>query len=335
MGLLTFGLGNAQVLISDNYDALTVGNISTDITGATVGQGDYYAQGAAATDFQIVSEGGTQANVVQITGSALATGNKFLFKQITNWASRTAGNNVIDVEFDMFTGGATTSKNTARVYIYNSDGSTALAGLMFNFETKAISGIAYYDPNNGGANPVSTYSFAVGASNAVVTLTPNSWVRLGMSYNTVTREVIWKGPGFYSGTDGAVPPTGTTSPGEIDYIHVAGGTANAVSVISKFDNLSAKAVATEALLGSSDFNYNQATIMSVYPNPFVDYVSINLVDTQINSVKVMDINGRIVKTANNSELSNAKVNLSELTNGVYLMTIETENGVSTQKIIKN
>ncbi len=83
---------------------------------------------------------------------------------------------------------------------------------MFNFETKAISGIAYYDPNNGGANPVSTYSFPVGASNAVVTLTPNSWVRLGMSYNTVTREVIWKGPGFYSGVLGAVPPTGTTSP---------------------------------------------------------------------------------------------------------------------------
>lgn len=333
MGLLTFGLGNAQVLISDNYDALTVGNISTDITGATVGQGDYYAQGAAATDFQIVSEGGTQANVVQITGSALATGNKFLFKQITNWASRTAGNNVIDVEFDMFTGGATTSKNTARVYIYNSDGSTALAGLMFNFETKAISGIAYYQ---GGTNPVNTYSFNLGedAANPIVTLSPNSWVRLGMSYNTVTREVIWKGPGFYGGIGGAVPPTGTTSPGEIDYIHVA-GTANAVSAISKFDNLSAKAVATEALLGSSDFNYNQATIMSVYPNPFVDYVSINLADGQINSIKVMDINGRIVKTANNSELTNAKVDLAELTNGVYLMTIETDKGVSTQKIIKN
>lgn len=268
-------------------------------------------------------------------GSATATGTKYLYKDIiSGWASRTSGNNVIDVEFDIFTGATTTSKNTARVYIFNSDGTIALGGISLNLETKAISGIAYYDPNNGGVNPVNTYLFNLGASNAVVTLTANSWVRIGISYNTLTREVAWKGPGFYVGVTGAVPPTGTTNPSEIDYIHTA-GTSNTVSATSRFDNLSAKAVATEALLGSSDFNITDATFMSVYPNPFVDNVSINLVDTQINSIKVVDINGRLVKTATTNELTSAKVDLSDLKVGIYLMTIDTDKGVSTKKIIKN
>lgn len=270
--------------------------------------------------------------MVQITGSAVATGNKLLFKQVSNWASRTSGNNIIDVEFDMFTGGATTSKNTARVYVYNSDGSTALASLMFNLQTKAISGIAYYDPNNGGANPVNTYSFNLGdTTNPVVTLSPNSWVRLGMSYNTVTREVIWKGPGFYAGVNGAVPATGTTSPGLINYIHVAGAT-NAVSAISKFDNLSAKAVLTETLLGTSNFQALKSNVINVYPNPATTVLNIsNENNLEITAMSVTDINGRVVR---NQKGSDTQIDVQDLNAGVYFLTIESTEGMTTKKFVK-
>ena len=212
-----------------------------------------------------------------------------MYKDITTgWTARTAGNNVLNVEFDIFTGGATTSKNTSRVYILNSDGSTVLGGISLNMETKALSGIAYYDPNNGGVNPVGVYSFNLGTANAVISLTASSWVRIGVSYNTTTRELVWKGPGFYVGVTGATPATGTTAPSEIDYINSA-GTANTVSATSKFDNLMARANATENLLGNSSFNSTVATFSNVYPNPVVDFASISLIDATINAINLATI----------------------------------------------
>lgn len=330
--LSTIALTNAQVLVNDNYNTLTIGNVGTDVAGTAPGQGGYYtfATGGANTNFQIVADSPAQGNVVQLTGSATATGTRFMYKDITtSWGTRTAGNNVINVEFDLYTGAATTSKNSARLYIYNDDGSTVLGGLLLNLETKAISGVAYYD----NAGTVNTYSFNIGTAGAVVTLTANTWVRVGVSYNTATNQVVWKGPGFYAGVTGAAPATGTNAPGEIDYLHGA-GTGNTVSVTSKYDNLLATAAATENLLGKSDFNSTIATVSNVYPNPVVDFATINLIDSQINSIIVTDINGRIVKTGNANELVNAKIDLSDLTAGIYLMTITTDKGVATEKIIK-
>jgi hypothetical protein len=48
----------------------------------------------------------------------------------------------------------------------------------------------------------------------------------------------------------------------------------------------------------------------------------------------MDINGRVVKSGNSNELATAKIDLSDLTAGIYLMKIETDKGISTEKIIK-
>ncbi len=331
-----FSFANAQEFLYDNYNSLTVGNVGTDVAGTAAGQGGYYTFGTGSTNanYQIISDTPAQGNVVQLTGSTTATGTRYMYKDITTgWTARTAGNNVLNVEFDIFTGGATTSKNTSRVYILNSDGSTVLGGISLNMETKALSGIAYYDPNNGGVNPVGVYSFNLGTANAVISLTASSWVRIGVSYNTTTRELVWKGPGFYVGVTGATPATGTTAPSEIDYINSA-GTGNTVSATSKFDNLMARANATENLLGISSFNSTVAIFSNVYPNPVVDFASISLVDATINAITVMDINGRVVKSGNSNELATSKIDLSDLTAGIYLMKIETDKGISTEKIIK-
>jgi hypothetical protein len=328
----TFNLVNGQVLLNDNYNTLTIGNVGTDVAGTAAGQGGYYtfATGGANTNFQIVADTPAQGNVVQLTGSATATGSKFMYKDISAaWGTRTIGNNVINVEFDLFTGPATTSKNSARVYIYNDDGSTVLGGLSLNLETKALSGIAYYD----NAGTINTYGFNLGTAGAVVTLAANTWVRIGVSYNTTTNQVIWKGTGFYSGVTGAGSATGTNNPGEVDYLHGA-GTSNTVSAISKYDNLVVRTSIVENLLGKSDFNMVNAQIANIYPNPVIDFASINLIDTQIIAITVIDINGRIVKTGDTNELSNAKINLSDLTSGIYLLKIETERGITTEKIIK-
>lgn len=331
---LTFITSNAQVIINDNHNSLSIGNVGIDFTGVTAGQGDYFTGGSSNSEFVIASDVPTQGNVVNIIGSATATGNKFMWKNIsTAWTNRTIGNNILNVEFDIFTGATTTSKNTARVYIYNSNGSTVLAGLSLNFESKALSGIAYYDPNNGGVNPVNTYSFNLGAANAVLSLTANTWVRMGVSYNTTTREVIWKGPGFYTGLTGAVPATGTNTPSEIDYLHTA-GTGNTLSVTSRFDNLLAIAAATENLLGSSDFNLASSKF-SVTPTPANDFINISNTDNiLVSAISITDLNGRVVKLNSYSNVSDFQVNVSDLASGIYMMNITSDKGSVTKKIVK-
>jgi hypothetical protein len=334
IALSAFTFTNAQEFFYDNYNTLTIGNVGTNLTGTVLGQGGYYTYGgtgATNSTFQVVADTPAQGNVIQLTGSSTATGTWFMYKDITaGWAARTTGNNVLNVEFDIYTGAATTSKNTSRVYIYNSDGSTVLGGLSLNLETKAISGIAYYD----NAGTLNTYAFNLGSTaTPVLTLTASSWVRVGISYNTITRVVTWKGPGFYGSVTGATPATGTTAPSEIDYIS-ATATGNTISAASKFDNLMARANVTENLLGNSSFNSTIIDFSNVYPNPVVDFASINLIDTIINAITVIDINGRVVKYGNSNELVTAKIDLSDLMAGIYLMKIETDKGVSTEKIIK-
>ena len=102
----------------------------------------------------------------------------------------------------------------------------------------------------------------------------------------------------------------------------------------RYDNIVVRASAVEDLLGSSDFNSVPVSFSSVYPNPVADFANINLLDANINAITVVDINGRVVKQGNSSEVLNGKIDLSDLTAGIYFMTIDTDKGVSTEKIIK-
>lgn len=325
--LTTSFYSQAQVLLSDNFNSLTVGNIGTDITGATTGQGGFYtdAAGGAATNFQIVNEGGAYGNVVQLTGSSTATGTRYLWRDglTAAWTGRTAGNDIIEVDYEFFTGPVTTSKNTVRVILYNSDYTKVLGGLSMVLDTKVISGLSYYD----NAGTLGNYLFNLGST--PVALTANTWVRVGFSFNKTTGEVIFRGPGF----DGSVPGAGAgTDPAEIDYIMTA-GTGNALAGVGKYDNLVAKASATDTLLGVKSNQLTDAGF-SVYPNPAMNVINFsNTTDAVVSSIEMTDMNGRIVK----SEKVNAtegQISVSDLTTGMYMMKITTDQGTAVKKIVK-
>ena len=53
----------------------------------------------------------------------------------------------------------------------------------------------------------------------------------------------------------------------------------------------------------------------------------------IKSVKFIDINGRIIKEIISHEI-NSQINISDLNSGIYFISIETENGTTTEKLIK-
>lgn len=86
-------------------------------------------------------------------------------------------------------------------------------------------------------------------------------------------------------------------------------------------------------LGTSDV---ASTQFSVYPNPATNVINIaNADNALVNGVEIVDINGRTVKTVNFNNVSEAQINISDLSAGMYLMNISSDKGTTTKKIVKN
>lgn len=336
----------AQVLITENFNALTIGNVSSDITGATAGQNGWYTystNGAAPTtttnanvsNLQIVASGNGGTKGLKIVAPNGNKGSRYMWKDVAAvWATRTSGNNIIQVEYDFFTGPATTSKVQSGMQLFADDNSVTPAasrtinGFVYTMDTRVLTGVAYL--NNAGT--YGTYLINLAAAPGVV-LTSNTWYRIGFSFDSTTGEVKWKGPGFY----GSLPNTnwaGPFDPNEIDFVSAAPST-NAATSDMIFDNLTISAVVTESLLGVKQLATINSKKFSIYPNPANNIVNVSNDDNiQINDVKLTDINGRTVKSVS-ANATQVQINISDLNAGVYFMNIETNEGSAIKKIIKN
>ena len=77
--------------------------------------------------------------------------------------------------------------------------------------------------------------------------------------------------------------------------------------------------------------------LSVYPNPVVDLVNINLAEFtgEVNSVSLFDITGKLVKTKEVTEaLNTISLDMSSYSSGVYIIKLKTDEGQFNTKIIK-
>ena len=99
---------------------------------------------------------------------------------------------------------------------------------------------------------------------------------------------------------------------------------------------------TEALL-IDNFTVSQTlsnntvleTKFSTYPNPTKDIINItNSTQATMSSIEITDTNGRIVKNVKLSDVSEAQINVADLSVGVYMMKIVSDKGILTKKVIK-
>jgi len=76
-------------------------------------------------------------------------------------------------------------------------------------------------------------------------------------------------------------------------------------------------------------------LFSIYPNPFADNINIDHINRgKLKSATVLNLQGQIVFKSENLELN--IIELSELNNGLYFITITDTDGVSnTLRILKN
>ena len=80
----------------------------------------------------------------------------------------------------------------------------------------------------------------------------------------------------------------------------------------------------------------EASNFSVYPNPTNNVLNIsNKTNDLINAVQITDLTGKTVKESNFIAKSSIQMNISDIAAGVYMMTIKTDKGSITKKIVKN
>lgn len=341
----------AQVLESENFNTLPIGNIGTDFTGLTPGLSGYLtaaSNGTAPTtstnagnsNFQVVANGNNSSNGFQIISPNGDKGNRFMWKDGFDllWNARTTGNNIVELEYDFFTGPITDSRTQIGMRVFGADGANtrSLVGFVYTTNTRVLSGVCYL--NNGGTFGTFLVNLATGG----LILDANTWYTIGCSYNTVTGQTLWK-------TSPTSPSTGLANtfwvpnlvPNEVDFVQVvvaANATANppvpantATSTIV-FDNYLTRASNTDTLLNNVTFAEDSLVTINLYPNPVNDILNINSKYT-LNNISISDINGRVVRNTslNGTE---AQINIADLASGIYLLKVVTSDGTVTKKVIK-
>ena len=81
------------------------------------------------------------------------------------------------------------------------------------------------------------------------------------------------------------------------------------------------------------FTNKETHAFKLYPNPVGDVLNIsNLED--VNRIEILDVSGRSV-LSRDVESNRVSINTSELTNGMYIVSYHTSNGIQTSKFVKN
>jgi len=75
---------------------------------------------------------------------------------------------------------------------------------------------------------------------------------------------------------------------------------------------------------------------SIHPNPVKDILNVTSVNgANIETIQILDINGRIVNQPNTTATETTQINVSDLNAGVYFVKVQSELGIGTTKFIKN
>lgn len=120
-------------------------------------------------------------------------------------------------------------------------------------------------------------------------------------------------------------PTATNCKIAFRYFVTNGGPTGANS-----DYIGVDSFSVDRSLSSDSFFKNN---FSIYPNPVNNVLNISMKnELTITKVVITDINGRIV-IADSSAISS--LNISDLSSGLYLLSIETNEGKGTAKFVKN
>jgi len=182
--------GADTTLMSVNFNNFTAGQLTTDATGTTAGQGGWYTYTTGtggAANFNVVNDpqaGGSRGQSLAITAGNTTTGNnvtRFAWTSdvANNIGNRAPGENLIVATYDFYMGGSATSTNRYGGYMYDASGTKILAGVTMQNST----GQFYLVGNYNNAGTINNYSFSTGTSGI---LSRNTWYTFIVTFDITT-----------------------------------------------------------------------------------------------------------------------------------------------------
>lgn len=78
---------------------------------------------------------------------------------------------------------------------------------------------------------------------------------------------------------------------------------------------------------------NQNKLFSIHPNPAQNIIKISNNNIDIEKIQIFNINSQLIKEFNSNLNSENEINITELTNGLYFMHIQSNRGTEVHKII--
>ena len=179
-----------------------------------------------------------------------------------------------------------------------------------HFVANSVNTITFYTRNFGGTGAQSL-KMTVGNEATVAAQSTTLWTSSTVANATWTQITA------------TFTPT-TTGTYYIGFHHFTPGAAGAVSLGLDTFNIT-------SVLSNDEFIINN---FNIYPNPAKDFVNITSKNnTTIDLVQVTDVNGRVVKTKEVSGVENMQLTISDLTSGIYFVTVSGDTGSGTTKIV--
>lgn len=303
---------NAQILLEENFDSYP--------TGVIIGQNGYHhsSSGTVAGSeqaFQVVESGsGKYLKII----TRPENGDYLLYKGFAlSWKNRDPGNNVIEVEYDMFTGPSSTRTADGGLMLFTETYNWIYFGSLMFFNTKRLTA-ATWDWDHWF-----TYH-DLGANKTPVNLPANQWVRLKFSYSVPENDIWYSGSGFHTQfQDFLFWPPAT----DFKLTFQVNNDKDRETVEFGFDNIIVRVVSQSTL--GVDESHASASEITIYPNPVTAYLNITA-KNKILSAYIYDLAG----VRQEITISDGKVDVKKLTPGSYILGIKTDSGFATKKFIK-
>lgn len=335
-------LTSGQILYSENFDNLTIGNVGTDFTATIPGKGGLYTFAynnslGSNNDFQIIGESG-KGNIATIKESEIQSG-RLIEKRDLNvfWQNRIYGNDILKFSFEIFTGEITSvnnSSNSHHIAIYSKY--RLLANFWFMGNTKEIT-IGYY--NFSHTSPF--FSDSAAGFGTKVYLPADSWVTLEIYIDYTKNKIYFGIPSMnlmseyesiykLSLIDSTINDETLTNEGptHIVFSNIASHYYNS-TLKFKIDNINMSAINNAPTADIKDFISDK---FNLYPNPAKNIINItNNENLGIELIKIYDTKGKLINTKTFSREPNVQLDISNYAVGTYLLQISTTNGTAIKK----
>jgi len=333
---------SAQPLYSEDFEDFTLGNVGTDSSGQTPGQEGWYTYSQQAFEtntsyndlFQIENTTTNGKTIVMYPHPApyLSKGTRISKNLNTEISNRTLGNDIIKLEIDFYTGKQTDSFSS-EIYFGLSRNINITAGYVFDSNTGKLKG-THHDET---VTPLpKNYQSNLNDNNQPLIVPFNTWLHCIIYTDYINNKVIFEIPSlgisvtddFYR--DVPYPNNIANHIMESFRAYTWNVETNDIELPTyKFDNL--KVTALNQILSTEEVHSNQ---FNLYPNPAKDVVVItNQENKAVKQIKIYDVTGKLIDTQNFDNKTEIQFTVENLTSGIYLLHLKTNEGTAVKKLI--